>query len=60
MPKLVVDGTSCEDLIEGEYGNRWFVTACSNLANHKALFNKVLPASHLMLYWKVLTNSMGL
>ena len=41
VPKLMIDGATCEDLIEGELGNRWFIVACSSLANYKQLFNKV-------------------
>ena len=41
VPKLMIDGATCEDLIEGELGNRWFIVACSSLASYKQLFNKV-------------------
>ena len=40
VPKFVIDG-SCEDLIEGELGNKWFIAACASLACHRQLFNKV-------------------
>lgn len=42
----MLDGVGCEDLNEGELGNRWFVGACSSLANNKALYNKVRGASY--------------
>ena len=40
VPKFVIDG-SCEDLVEGELGNKWFIAACASLACHRQLFNKV-------------------
>ena len=41
MPKLVVEGVTCDDLNEGELGNTWFVSACVGLAREQKLFNKV-------------------
>ena len=41
MPKLVVEGATCDDLNEGELGNAWFVAACSGLTQEVKLFNKV-------------------
>lgn len=43
VPKLVVEGVTCDDLNQGELGNTWFVTACASLALEKKLFEKVLP-----------------
>lgn len=41
VPKLVVEGVTCDDLNQGELGNTWFVTACASLALEKKLFEKV-------------------
>ncbi len=41
VPKLVVEGVSCDDLNEGELGNTWFVSACSALAQDNRLWVKV-------------------
>ncbi|XP_060064999.1 calpain-5-like [Ylistrum balloti] len=43
VPKLVVEGVSCDDLNQGELGNAWFVTACASLALEKKLFERVVP-----------------
>ncbi|KAK3095784.1 hypothetical protein FSP39_019019, partial [Pinctada imbricata] len=43
VPKLVVEGVSCDDLNQGELGNTWFVTACSSLTLEKKLFQTVVP-----------------
>ncbi|KAK6184886.1 hypothetical protein SNE40_007247 [Patella caerulea] len=42
VPKLVVEGVSCDDLNQGEIGNTWFVTACSSLAREPKLWQKVV------------------
>ena len=41
VPKLVVEGVSCDDLHQGELGNCWFVSACSSLAQEPKLWQKV-------------------
>ncbi|XP_067939062.1 calpain-5-like [Watersipora subatra] len=43
LPKFIIDGTSADDLIEGDLGNRWFVAAVSNIANSPQLLQKVIP-----------------
>ena len=40
-PKLVEDGVSCDDLVEGELGNTWFVSACASLARDMRLWKRV-------------------
>ncbi|ESO85096.1 hypothetical protein LOTGIDRAFT_235955 [Lottia gigantea] len=42
VPKLVVEGVSCDDLNQGDLGNTWFVTACSSLAQEPKLWQKVV------------------
>ena len=42
VPRLLVDGATCDDLNEGELGNTWFVSACSTLAANQKLFVKVI------------------
>ena len=41
VPRLVIEGVSCDDLNQGELGNTWFVTACASLVIHKKMFEKV-------------------
>ena len=41
VPKLIVEGVSCDDLNPGELGNTWFVTACASLALEKKIWQKV-------------------
>lgn len=41
VPRLVVEGVSCDDLNQGEIGNTWFVTACASLTLEKKLFERV-------------------
>lgn len=41
-PKLVVDGVSSHDLIQGELGNCWLVAACSCLATDLSIWQKVV------------------
>ncbi len=41
MPRLVVEGVTCDDLCEGELGNTWFVSACSALAREPKLWKQV-------------------
>ncbi|KAL5020145.1 hypothetical protein ScPMuIL_003037 [Solemya velum] len=43
VPRLIVEGMSCEDLVQGELGNCWFVVACASLANERKLWDKVVP-----------------
>ncbi|KAK7489937.1 hypothetical protein BaRGS_00018802 [Batillaria attramentaria] len=43
VPRLVVEGVSCDDLNPGELGNSWFVTACASLAQEKKIWMKVVP-----------------
>ncbi|XP_063437596.1 calpain-5-like isoform X1 [Mytilus trossulus] len=43
VPKLVIEGVSCDDLVQGELGNTWFVTACASLVLQKKMFEKVVP-----------------
>lgn len=43
-PGLVVDGVSALDLIEGELGNAWFVSACAWLTRYPVLFRAVCTA----------------
>jgi len=43
VPKLVVEGVTCDDLNEGELGNTWFVSACSSLAQEPKMWAKVIP-----------------
>ncbi|KAK7096626.1 hypothetical protein V1264_005902 [Littorina saxatilis] len=43
VPKLIVEGVTCDDLNPGELGNSWFVTACSSLAQEKKIWAKVIP-----------------
>ena len=40
-PQLFVEGVSSNDLVQGEIGNCWFVAACSCLATHKSIWQKV-------------------
>ncbi|KAK2490593.1 hypothetical protein MC885_014913, partial [Smutsia gigantea] len=42
-PRLFVDGISSHDLHQGQVGNCWFVAACSSLASHESLWQKVIP-----------------
>ncbi|ESO02773.1 hypothetical protein HELRODRAFT_112487 [Helobdella robusta] len=42
-PKLVVDGISSQDLIQGELGNCWLVAACCCLAIDKSVWSQVIP-----------------
>nr|XP_017505573.2 calpain-5 isoform X1 [Manis javanica]XP_036866509.1 calpain-5 isoform X1 [Manis javanica] len=42
-PHLFVDGISSHDLHQGQVGNCWFVAACSSLASHESLWQKVIP-----------------
>lgn len=42
-PHLFVDGISSHDLHQGQVGNCWFVAACSSLASHESLWQKVRP-----------------
>ncbi len=44
VPRLVVEGVTCDDLCEGELGNSWFVSACSALAKEPKLWHKVRTA----------------
>ena len=41
VPKLIVEGVTCDDLNPGELGNTWFVTACASLAQEKKVWQKV-------------------
>jgi calpain-5 len=41
VPRLVIEGVSCDDLNQGELGNTWFVTACASLVIQKKMFEKV-------------------
>ncbi|XP_076438968.1 calpain-5-like isoform X3 [Babylonia areolata] len=43
VPRLIVDGMSCDDLNPGELGNSWFITACSSIAQEKKIWQKVIP-----------------
>lgn len=43
VPKLIVEGVTCDDLNEGQLGNTWFVSACTALAKEQKLFQKVIP-----------------
>ena len=40
-----MDGMSCDDLNEGELGNKWLIAAASTLALHPKLFAKVSQRS---------------
>ncbi len=42
-PKLVVDGTGCHDVLQGQLGNCWFVAASSVLTSNKSNWEKVIP-----------------
>ncbi|XP_076452213.1 calpain-5-like [Babylonia areolata] len=42
-PKLIVEGITCDDLVPGELGNSWFVTACASLVQDKIIWQKVFP-----------------
>ena len=46
-PGLVVDGVSALDLIEGELGNGWFVSAAAWLTRYPVLFRAVRIALKL-------------
>lgn len=43
VPRLVVDGVTCDDLVTGEINNSWFVTACTGLALVPQMWSKVVP-----------------
>ncbi|XP_041355947.1 calpain-5-like [Gigantopelta aegis] len=43
VPKLILDGVACENLVQGELGNAWFITACSSLALEQKLWRAVVP-----------------
>lgn len=43
VPKLVVEGVSSDDLTQGQFGNSWFVSACSSLILEPKLWQKVVP-----------------
>jgi hypothetical protein len=49
VPKLVVEGVTCDDLNEGELGNTWFVSACSSLAQEPKMWAKVRVTAK---YWE--------
>ncbi|XP_059144535.1 calpain-5-like isoform X2 [Physella acuta] len=42
-PRLLVDGATCNDLVNGEIKSVWFITACTALAHEPKLWNKVFP-----------------
>lgn len=42
-PKLVVDGTTSHDVLQGQLGNCWFVAASATLAANKANWDRVIP-----------------
>jgi len=42
-PQLFVEGTSSNDVTQGQLGNCWFVAACSCLAIDKEIWTKVIP-----------------
>ncbi|XP_041356011.1 calpain-5-like isoform X2 [Gigantopelta aegis] len=50
VPKLIVEGVSCDDLNQGELGNTWFVTACSSLALEPKLW-RIVVANHKEQEW---------
>ncbi|BFZ25902.1 hypothetical protein BsWGS_28940 [Bradybaena similaris] len=43
VPRLIVDGISCDDLVTGELTNGWFITACTALAHLPRLWHRVIP-----------------
>ncbi len=48
VPRLIVEGVTCDDLCEGELGNSWFVSACSALAKEPKLWHKVRATAPLL------------
>ncbi|XP_038057751.1 calpain-A-like [Patiria miniata] len=42
-PRMFVDGTSREDVIQGTLSDCWFLAACAGIAQHKDLVRKIIP-----------------
>ncbi|XP_046381711.1 calpain-5-like isoform X4 [Haliotis rufescens] len=42
VPRLVVEGVSCDDLNQGSLGNSWFVNACTSLAQEPKMWQRVV------------------
>ena len=40
-PRMFVDGTSREDVVQGELADCWFLASCAGIAPHKDLIKKV-------------------
>ena len=57
MPRVVVDGVTCDDLETGEIKNSWFITACTALANMPAMWNKVNRCVCVMSFLNILIDA---
>ncbi|XP_071807237.1 calpain-A-like [Asterias amurensis] len=42
-PRMFVDGTSREDVVQGELADCWFLASCAGIAPHKDLIKKIIP-----------------
>ncbi|XP_077996188.1 calpain-B-like [Glandiceps talaboti] len=49
-PRLLVDGVSRDDVVQGILGDCWFLSSCASIAQHKRFMQKVIPADQFL--WK--------
>ncbi|XP_070572374.1 calpain clp-1-like [Ptychodera flava] len=49
-PRLLVDGVSRDDVIQGILGDCWFLSSCAAIAQHKRFMEKVIPTNQFL--WK--------